>query len=286
MRHLHVVRVLAALVGLSLAASFPAMAAKPSSTPAPPKEMKLESERRYTPDENQGQKGFWIEHEEYSYRYDPWPEQLIKAYETLFKSKPDLKPLIMAIHRKEKTLDQVLSQFKDLKDALSATDNNPYYHIGGGERSFVFQYVDFDLIDKHFGSAWIGTFEDKRPIVAGMYASKVPMSVYYPNLDINGLEVKRPITSSCFVEVSRIARVIEAMDAGIPMPTTSFKGCYLGPRLKNNYATNMSYSIALTRESLETKMRAIYQEAIRTNSKGKPYTSYSDIGLGAYIPVN
>ncbi|MBO9542279.1 hypothetical protein J7643_16945 [bacterium] len=267
-----------AFAGLFLTCVIPARAADPQTK-------RITTPERRVDGVNQGQKGFWMEYDEYVYRYDPWPDNLKKTYKDLFGTLPNLDHLIMQIHHKERTLEQVLAQFKQLKGALDATNNNPYKTSFGGNVTFNTQSIDFGLVDKYYGPNWKGEHEDKRPLMAALYASNTPMSTYYPNLSATGKEVQRPVTASCFIEISRLARIIEIIDAGIPLPTNRLQGAYFGVSTSNS-VTNQIYNIELTRDNLRARMDQIFQEVGRTNSKKEPQRTKSGMGLDTYIPVD
>ncbi|HEY9899489.1 MAG TPA: hypothetical protein V6D00_09935 [Pantanalinema sp.] len=251
MRHRRDIRLIAALAGLTLAGSFPALAAAPVSK-------RIESERRQIPAVNQGQKGYWVEYEEYTYRYDPWREELLKVYKELFKVETSfeaLDRLIQRVHRGEMTSDQGLAAIRALHQALSANRNNPkaIYGItipnGTSPITIDTQPVEFELIDKHFGAVWQGGYDDKRKTMELIYAKG--------HYQYNAYKRSRPITASTFAEVSRLARIIESIDLGIPFPVSTLMGEVLAKRGKYD-ASGQSYSMAITRENLVAKMKELF----------------------------
>lgn len=267
MRHRRDIRLAAALVGLALACAIPAQAADPLIK-------RIETEQRRIPGENQGQAGFWLEHEEYAYRYDPWPEKVVQTYQDLFGKgvgRAGLDPLIGRIHRKELTLEAVLTAIRALKGALDAVDNNPMWHWSDVNPTFSSQSLDFALLDKHFGKAWHGQHEDKRPILQALYASDKTMDQTYGSWN-SVHDIKHPITTSAFVELTRLARIIEAMDLEIPLPVREMRGEYLTKKGTSG-AEGDRYRLALNRRDLVTKMQQIYQMAVNTNSKQRHSTS-------------
>lgn len=228
----------------------------------------IETPERRIAGENQGQKGFWLEKEVYTYRYDPWPEQVVKTYQDLFGPKagrPELEALIGRIHRKELSLEGALAAMRDLKGALDAVDNNPMWHLSDVNPTFGSQAIDFSLLDRHFGPSWQGLHEDKRPILLSLYGSQKTMRETYPAGLTTVHDVKHPITTSAFVELTRLARIVAAMDLSIPLPAHELRGEYL--RKKRTYeADGDRYRLPLTRDALLGKMQQIYQMAVNTDS--------------------
>lgn len=237
------------LIALSVLSAGAAFAASPA-------EKVMKGPTAMTPAVNAGQKGFWAEYTEYSYKYVPVLNQLQELYRRVFGEAGNLpvesfEVLANKIASGQMTFAQaeatvnLMKQMTDQSSSAPRSTDGPWNYGG--------KSVNFPAVEKLFGIAWKGQYGDKHEWLTTKYEHLVTDKPIYT-------VTSAPNTTSCFIEVSRLARLYEMVDSGYPLPNLRISGNFMA------FYDYHPYSIPLTKEAILAKVREVYKWGVDTYS--------------------